>query len=68
MTVDIRFPVRKIKVIHADIEIDVTVSDDEHAQMLTVFNEQNMNPLMKLTLRSPSGSVAEFTNLTLTGS
>jgi hypothetical protein len=61
----ITFPTRKIKIVHADIEVDVIVTDMEHDRMLSVFNEQEMNPMIKLTIISSSGSKAEFTNLNL---
>ena len=61
----ITFPTRKIKIVHADIEIDTIVTDREYERLLSVFNEQEMNPMIKLTIISSSGDRAEFTNLSL---
>ena len=61
----ITFPTRKIKIVHADIEIEAIVTNTEYERLLTVFNEQEMNPMIKLTIISSSGDKAEFTNLSL---
>lgn len=58
----ISFPERKIRIINADIEIDVDLTDEAFERMTDIFNRQDMDPLIKLTLISPSAS-AEFTNL-----
>ena len=61
----VSFPPRKIKIVNADIEFDITVTDLEHERMLEIFNEQEMSPLIRLRVSSPGGGVAEFTNLSL---
>jgi len=62
---EITFPVRKIKIISADVEIDVTVSEAELDRLYQVFQEQEMEPIMRLVVRTSSGGRAEFTNLQL---
>jgi hypothetical protein len=59
----ISFPERKIKILNADIEVDFAISDDELDLVYSVFNQRDMNPLIRLTLRTPSGKTVEFTNL-----
>ena len=63
MKSSIAFPTRQIKIINADIELEVLISDEEYARMLTVFQENEMAPLIKLALISPSGDKFEFSNL-----
>jgi hypothetical protein len=57
----ISFPERKIKILNADIELELMVSDEAYEQMLQVFQERDMNPLVRLTLHSESGPKTEFT-------
>ena len=62
---EISFPARKIKIVNADIEIEIEISQTEYDCMLDVFNRHEMEPIIRLVLRSPLGDTAHFTNLKL---
>jgi hypothetical protein len=64
MKSEITFPERKIKVIRADVEIDVRLSQIEYEQFVRIFNEEEMNPLIRVTIHSSSEGSIEFMNLT----
>ena len=61
----IEFPPRKIQIINADVEVEVEISDQEYERLMQVFQEQEMDPIIRLTVKGKSGGKAEFTHLRL---
>ena len=66
MSHTVTFPEREIRVIRADVEIEIEVSNEVYDRLTDVFNQQHMNPLIRVTLKAPQGT-ASFDNLKIVG-